>query len=211
MKKINILCLIMMISLGSLCVFISPPLAKIPAKEDDQVVVGEKIQFIRNIYAVDEKGAPDLKSMPKGIAVDQEGKLFVIFLARQEVQVFNAGGKFLYRFGKKGKGEGAFLLPMSIEVAGNGMVFVLDSKLKKVLAFSNKGEFQYEFSFMKRRRPGDKYLTRSTKMALDRRNGILYIPDGLNCNIKLFDLKGNFVGHYPLPERFSVPGKPYID
>lgn len=211
MKKFSIFLLIIATFLGPLCFFGHSALAKILSKAEEKVVQGRKVQFIRNIYAVDKEGQPDKKGLPKGIAVDGEGKLFVIFINRYEVQVFDADGKFLYRFGKKGSKEGAFLSPISIEVADNGMVFVLDGAKKKILAFSNKGEFQYEFSFMNRRRsPADKHTMRCTKIGMDRQNGILYLPDNANDNIKLFDLKGKSLGLYPLKKKF-VPSKPYFD
>jgi len=174
-------------------------------------VEGRKVQLIRNIYAVDKEGQPVLKSMPGCIALDQEGKLFVIFHYLAEVQVFDGDGKFLYRFGKKGSKEGEFWLPSSIEIAGNGMVFILDAKLKKVMAFSNKGEFQYEFRFIKRRRPGDNYAMCCSSIGLDQENKVLYLHDGANSNIKMYDFKGRSLGLFPLAEKLSIPGKTYFD
>lgn len=176
----------------------SPAFAKISANKDAEVAVGKKIQFIRNIYALHKRGETGAqKGLPKGIAIDKENRLFAIFLDLFEVQAFNSNGEFLYRFGKKGVEEGEFWVPLSIEIADNGMVFILDGHLHKILAFSNKGEFQYEFSFRKRRLPEDKELMRCTKMGLDRRNNILYLSDCANYNIKLFTLKGDFLGLFP--------------
>ncbi|MEW6381872.1 MAG: NHL repeat-containing protein [bacterium] len=204
------------LSLISLAVFpaldalAQPP----PATSADTVAVGRKVRCLGTIYSVDEQGKPNLKDgLPKGIALDEAGKLFAVFLDRTEVQVFNAQGKFLYRFGKKGTGPGAFVLPMSIEVAGNGTVLVLDPELKKVLAFSNKGEFQSEFSFAESKGPHDKEPVRCTKMGLDRRNDVLYLSDSANANIKLFNLKGDFLGLFPLDRAKAVaaPGKTSFD
>lgn len=185
-------------------------------KVDNDIAVGRKVQCLRTIYGVDNEGNPTLNDgLPKGIALDGEGKLFAIFLDRTEVQVFSPQGTFLYRFGKKGKGEGAFLLPMSIEVADSGMVLVLDPELKKVLAFSNTGKFHYEFSFSEAKGPKDKETVLCTKMGLDRRNNVLYLSDSANANIKLFNLKRNFLGLFPLDVKqakpLAVPGKTAFD
>jgi len=173
---------------------------KKPAKADsEEVAVGRKVSCLATIYGVDEQGRPNLKDgLPKGIALDDEGKLFAIFLDRTEVQVFSPEGKFLYRFGKKGTEAGAFLLPMSIEVTSRGRVLVLDPELKKVLTFSNKGEFQSEFSFAHIQGPNDRQPMRCTKMGLDRSHDTLYLSDSANANIKLFNLKGDFLGLFPL-------------
>jgi len=183
---------------------------------DDTVAVGRKVHCLRTIYGVDDQGRPTLNDgLPKGIALDEKGNLFVIFLDRTEVQVFSPDGAFLYRFGKKGKGEGAFLLPMSIEVADNGTVLVLDPELAKVLAFSNSGKFQYEFRFSGVKGPKDKQPPRCIKMSLDHRNNTLYLSDSANANIKLFGLKGNFLGLFPLDAKkakpLAVPGKTAFD
>lgn len=216
MKKNPVFSAIAILSIaGSIGFLIPQALAQnTPAAADNEVAVGRKVRCLGTIYGVDDQGNPDLKdSLPKGIALDKDGKIFAIFLDRTEVQVFNAQGKFLYRFGKKGTGEGAFLLPMSIEVAGNGTVLVLDPELKKVLAFSNKGEFQSEFSFAEITGPHDKQPVRCTKMGLDRRNGVLYLSDSSNANIKLFNLQGDFLGLFPLDKAKAVaaPGKPSFD
>jgi hypothetical protein len=185
-------------------------------KGDSDIAVGRKVLCLRTIYGVDEKGNSTLKDgLPKGIALDSDGKLFAIFLDRTEVQVFSPQGTFLYRFGKKGSEPGAFLLPLSIEVADNGLVLVLDPELKKVLAFSNSGKFQYEFSFSAVKVPKDKEPMRCTKMGLDHQNNVLYLSDSANADIKLFNLKGNFLGLFPMGVKkanpWAVPGKTSFD
>jgi len=205
------LTLIVAIFFSPLCFFGPLALAKISTNVDEKVVQSRKVQFIRNIYAIDKEGQPVRKGTPSGIAVDQQGKLFIIFPYLGEVQVFDADGKFLYRFGKKGSEEGEFWLPSSIEIAGDGMVFILDAHLKKVMAFSNKGEFQYEFRFTKRRRPGDNSAMRCSSIGLDRGNKLLYLSDSANSNIKMYDFKGKFLGIFPLAEKLSIPGKLYFD
>lgn len=193
-----------------------------------EVAVGKKIECLRTIYEIDGQGNQAIKDgLPKGIALDKEGKLFAIFLDRTEVQVFNSQGEFLYRFGKKGAEEGGFLLPIGIEIADNGLVFILDAQLKRVLVFSNQGKFQYEFSFMKKsadikKSAKDKVLTREdkepmrcTKMGLDKRNNLLFLSDGANSNIKIFSLRGDYLGLFPLDTNkakpLSIPGKTAFD
>ncbi|MEW5803335.1 MAG: NHL repeat-containing protein [bacterium] len=183
-------------------------------KDDNEVAVGRKVQCLRTIYGIDGQRNPSLKEgLPKGIALDADGKLFAIFLERTEIQVFSPQGDFLYRFGKKGTEPGAFLLPISIEVADDGTVLVLDPELKKVLAFSNRGRFQYEFSFAGAKSPDDKKPVRCIKMG--HRNNVLYLSDSANANIKLFNLKGDFLGIFPVKREktkyLSVPGKTSFD
>ena len=61
--------------------------------------------------------APGLFARPKGVAVDQEGRIYVVDAATQVVQLFDADGKLLMFFGRAGSGtEGELSLPAVVKV-----------------------------------------------------------------------------------------------
>ncbi|MBN2374741.1 NHL repeat-containing protein [bacterium] len=204
----------------ALCLFLAvvfgKGLCKIYAEEltMEEVVAGRKILFVRTIYPFStEKGETlkgNEKGIPKGIAIDAEGKLFAIFLDRMKIQVFNNDGRFRYEFGEKGKGEGKYLLPLDIEISEDGRVFVLDSRQQKIIIYSNKGNFLSEFSIDYGRSGGEVPVT-ATKMGLDKKNGIIYIADTSNSVIRRFALTGEYIdsfGRFGHGEgEFSFPGQ----
>lgn len=184
----------------------------------EEVVSGRKIQFIQSInpYSVEKRRSlkGEGKGIPKGIAIDTEGKLFVIFLDQMKIQVFNHEGRFRYEFGEKGRGEGSFMLPLDIEISADGRIFLLDSRQQKILVYDNKGRFLSEFSIIKGLSKNEKTVTAS-KMGLDRKNGIIYIADNSNSVIRRFNFDGEFLdkfGRFGNNEgEFSFPGQITFD
>ncbi|MGA1796590.1 MAG: NHL repeat-containing protein [bacterium] len=184
----------------------------------DEVVSGRKVQFITTIYPYSSERRASLKGegkgIPKGIAVDPEGKLFAIFLDQMRIQVFNPEGRFRYEFGEKGEGEGRYLLPLDMEIAADGRVLLLDSRQQKVLIYDNKGRFLNEFSIVQGLSDKEQTVT-ATKMGLDRKKGIICIADNANSVIRRFTLEGKYLdkfGGFGSEEgHFSFPGQVAFD
>jgi len=184
----------------------------------DEVVSGRRIQFITSIYPYSAERRASLKGegkgIPKGIALDPEGKLFAIFLDQMRIQVFNPEGRFRYEFGEKGEGEGRYLLPLDLEIAADGRVLLLDSRQQKVLVYDNKGRFLNEFSLIQGLSDGEQTVT-ATKMGLDRKRGIVYVADNANSVIRRFTLDGKYLdkfGGFGSEEgHFSFPGQVAFD
>lgn len=65
-------------------------------------------------------------SIPKGIAVNELGLIFVAEALSHRVQVFDSEGRWLTTFGKKGNAEGEFSNPESLSCRSGGWVYVLD-------------------------------------------------------------------------------------
>lgn len=186
--------------------------------EIEEVVTGRKIQFLFSVYPYSTERGESLKGeergIPKGIAIDPEGKLFAIFLERMKVQVFNPEGRFQYEFGEQGTGEGRFILPLDLEISSDGRAFLMDSRQQKILVYDNKGRFLSEFSFVKGLAEGEKAVT-ATKMGIDRKRGIIYIADNANSVIRGFSLEGEHVERFGRfghgDGEFSFPGQVHVD
>lgn len=65
-------------------------------------------------------------SIPKGIAVNEQGLIFVAEALSHRVQIFDPQGNWITTFGKKGSGEGEFSNPESLACRPEGNVYVLD-------------------------------------------------------------------------------------
>jgi len=61
------------------------------------------------------------------------------------IKVFNTAGKFLYKFGKKGEGEGEFIIPRCLSVNKAGHLMVCDQTNHRVQVFELSGKFLANF------------------------------------------------------------------
>jgi sugar lactone lactonase YvrE len=72
---------------------------------------------------------------PKGIAIDEHDRLFVVDAHFEAVQLFDEAGVLLMSFGREGREAGEFWLPVGVHVDGRGRVFVADSYNRRVQVF----------------------------------------------------------------------------
>jgi len=90
----------------------------------------------------------------------------------------------------------------------------LDARQQKILIYDNKGRFLSEFSILKDLSDGEKTVT-ATKIGLDRKNGMIYIPDNTNSVIRRFTLDGDFIDKFGRFGKgngeFSFPGQITFD
>lgn len=78
-------------------------------------------------------------SKPTGVAVDQDGNVFVSDTWNDRIEVFDAEGNFIRAFGKPGDGPGYFARPKGIAVDGDGHVWVCDQVQGRVQVYSPEG------------------------------------------------------------------------
>ena len=79
-------------------------------------------------------GAGDF-SLPKGVAVDSEGHIYVVDAHFENVQVFDEFGQLLMEFGQEGSGPGEFVLPAGVSIDVNDRIWVADSGNRRVQVF----------------------------------------------------------------------------
>ena len=93
--------------------------------------------FVRSIGGKGN-GAGDF-SLPKGVAVDREGNLYVVDAHFENVQMFRADGRLLLAFGEEGVGRAQFSIPGGVAIDPDDRVWVADSRNGRLQVFQYLG------------------------------------------------------------------------
>ena len=99
------------------------------------------------------------------------------------IKVFNTAGKFLYKFGKKGKGDGEFNAPRCLSVNKAGHLMVCDLWNHRVQVFELSGNFVAKFGTKGSGR-GEFDRPMSTAVLSD---GRIVVTDYGNSRIQIFE------------------------
>jgi sugar lactone lactonase YvrE len=83
--------------------------------------------------------------MPWGITVDELGDVYVADWRNDRIQKFNGDGKFVFKLGTSGNGEGQFNRPAGVEVDSDGDIYVADRGNDRVLQFDANGRYVDQF------------------------------------------------------------------
>lgn len=78
-------------------------------------------------------------SKPAGVAVDQDGNVYVSDTWNNRIEVFDADGQFIRAFGKAGDGPGYFARPKGIAIDGDGHLWVADAVQNRIQVFTPEG------------------------------------------------------------------------
>ncbi len=77
---------------------------------------------------------------PAGVAVDNEGNLYVADTLNDRIEVFDADGQFIRTWGKNGDGPGYFARPKGVTIDSDGHVWVADGMQDRVQVFTPEGQ-----------------------------------------------------------------------
>jgi DNA-binding beta-propeller fold protein YncE len=80
-------------------------------------------------------GAGDF-ALPKGVAFDSEGHIYVVDAQFENIQVFDPNGQLLMAFGEEGNGLGEFSLPAGLMIDGMDRIWVADAGNHRIQVFS---------------------------------------------------------------------------
>ena len=78
---------------------------------------------------------------PCGLAVDQQGYVYVVEYENDRVQKFRPDGSFIRMWGRSGKDHGQFANPAAVAVDSKGNVYVVDSSNDRIQKFGADGKF----------------------------------------------------------------------
>lgn len=80
-------------------------------------------------------GAGDF-ALPKGVAFDSEGHLYVVDAQFENVQIFDSAGRLLLAFGREGRDPGEFWLPSGIAIDQQNRIWIADGGNRRIQVFA---------------------------------------------------------------------------
>jgi tripartite motif-containing protein 71 len=139
-------------------------------------------------------GDPNPFKTPDGVAVDQQGNLYVMDSGNNRVQKYDSDGHFVTMWGTKGVGDGEFDCSTICMVAvdQNGDVFVTDRNNNRVEKFNSSGKFIMKWGSLG---SGDGQFNAPFGITTDP-NGNVYVGDVGNYRIEKFTGTGRFLGKW---------------
>ncbi len=152
---------------------------------------------------------------PWGIAVNADGMIFVADTWNGRIQVFDAEGNFIRKWGYFNSSNGAngdalaLYGPRGIVIDSTGNLLVADTGNKRILQFSINGELVNYIG------GGGMQLgnfEEPTAVAVDSRDGSIYVADAWNRRIQKFDVNLQPLAEWPVPSWGSqhLYYKPYL-
>ena len=140
-------------------------------------------------------GGPEVFDRPTDVAVSNDGsRIYVVDAGgvtsiNHRVTVFDAEGKKLFTFGRRGNAKGTFNLPTHITIAPDGTVYVLDTGNFRVQAFDGNGTFLRLWGGVG---IGFGQFARPRGIATDS-DGNVYVTDARFGNFQIFNPKGRLL------------------
>jgi DNA-binding beta-propeller fold protein YncE len=126
-----------------------------------------------------------------GLAVDQQGCLFVVDNGNNRVQKFDNAGNFIILWGSFGSANANFHNPTGIACDARGDIYVVDTNNHRVQKFDGKlGGYLMKFGS---RGNGEGQFSSPWGIAVDRVRGYIYVVDSANFRVQKFDPSGEFI------------------
>ena len=126
---------------------------------------------------------------PHGLAVDSQGRLFVVDNESKKVVVFSSRGEPLFSFG----GADYFKLPSFLALNERlGRVYVSDSLAAQIVVFDLTGKHLFSFG-KKGGGAGELFGPTGIAIAADNR---VFVAEQLSARIQYFDADGNHLGGF---------------
>ena len=130
---------------------------------------------------------------PRGIAIGQQGHVYVTDQNNHRVVVFDYLGEYVQEWGSYGFSEGMFLFPAGIAVAADGSILVSDSGNHRVQRFSADGTFLGQWG---EEGTGDGQFIQLEGIAAGP-DSLMAVCDNGTSSFSIYTVSGRFVGRFP--------------
>jgi len=120
--------------------------------------------------------------LPRGVAVDGSGNIYVADVGNNRFQVFNSAGVHQLSFGSFGAADGQFNFPFGVAVDGSGNIYVSDTNNNRIQVFNSAGTHQLSFGTLG---SADGQFNSPIGVAVDG-SGNIYVSDTANHRIQVF-------------------------
>ena len=161
---------------------VSPPLEPPKADEQGRLTIGG--------YGA----AQGLFVKPAGLAVDQEGNLYVADGGNNRIQKFGPDGQFLAQVGGLGSGEGQFNDPWGLAVDAQGNLYVADTWNHRIQKFDKDLKYVTQWgkpaSDLKKPKPTDFWGPRDVTVDAQ---GNVWVSDTGTSRVLKFDANGTYL------------------
>lgn len=144
----------------------------------------EIIDLTSNSFDIFSPSGNGQLQLPINCFVDDEGLLYVADAGRLQVVVFDKNGEYLTNFGQGEKQK-----PIDVFVYQD-KIWVPDMNNNKINVYQ-KGTYEFLFSFPETDKNSESYLFMPTNLYVN--NDIVYVSDIGGFDIKMFNLKGEYL------------------
>jgi streptogramin lyase len=129
---------------------------------------------------------------PSGVAVNAEGKLWVVDSANNRVEQFSSAGAYITKFGETGSGNGQLKEPQGIALDSAGHIWVADTGNNRIEEFSAAGAFMATVGSLGTE--SGKFKAPSA-LAFDPK-GNLWVADTGNSRVEQFDKEAKYSSEF---------------
>ena len=154
--------------------------------------------------------------VPKDIAIDPAGNVYVADRQNHRIQKFSASGGFITKWGDHGDGNGQFSYPEGIAVDPQGNVYVADTGNSRIQKFNASGGFITKWGD---HGDGNGQFYHPEGIAVDLQ-GSVYVTDSWNHRIQKFSASGGFItkwgdhgdgnGQFSYPEGIAIDPQGHV-
>ena len=130
---------------------------------------------------------------PRGIAIGQQGHVYVTDQNNHRVVVFDRLGVYIGEWGAYGFSEGMFLFPSGIAVAADGSILVSDSGNHRVQRFTADGTFLGEWGG---EGTGEGQFVQLEGIAAGP-DSLMAVCDSGTSSFSIYTITGRFIGRFP--------------
>ncbi|MDH5189920.1 MAG: NHL repeat-containing protein [Gammaproteobacteria bacterium] len=139
------------------------------------------LSHIRNITAT----ANGKLSLPTDVALDKQGRLYVVDSGNHRIAVFSNNGQHLFNVGKHGSAPGEFNGPTGIDVGPDNRFYVADKNNHRIQVFSQSGELVRVIPITR-----GKHGITPVDVAVSPDGETLYITGNNNHHLMSYTIKG---------------------
>lgn len=125
-------------------------------------------------------------NFPANIALDSDGRLYVVDTFNVRVQVFDEKGNFVKSIGKLGDGPGFLARPKGIAVDSEGHIYIVDAAFQNFQIFDQEGKILLVVGTTGTR-PGEFYLPAG--ITIDDQDKV-YVVDQIPGSVQIFQYLG---------------------
>jgi DNA-binding beta-propeller fold protein YncE len=124
-------------------------------------------------------------NQPTEVAVENNGRIFILDGANNQVKIFNPKWEFVLAIGRAGEANGEFRNPVGMDFDEQGHVYVADTGNQRIQIFNGTGKYLRKIDLTRwKARPVEVKVLKSTNR--------IYVSDAKNHQILCFNSDGSF-------------------